>query len=214
MYRLAYFYKPIAEKTTKTYICIVALMSAVMWEVVHMLCHCKAQKPVKAFLMLCCNFSQLIQHTRFENKLDVMPHQIEALKTPRGVGWGVCWLLSSPAGSEAEPRPETHFDILWRPQNAPICTVNLCVKQCFDHVTFGGKAEVWGQLPFAPTWNFACKSHSRKSWLKVVSVCEFAVVVRRRKITLYPVLLNFLVRKQKRVAVVIWCYVWRCKWCK
>ena len=35
---------------------------------------------------------------------------------------GLGRIMSSPAGSGAEPRPKTDFGVFWRPQNAPFCT--------------------------------------------------------------------------------------------
>jgi len=47
-------------------------------------------------------------------------------------------VVSSPAGSGAEPRPEMHFGVFRKPQNAPFCIYIL--------KRLGGKAEVWRQL--------------------------------------------------------------------
>ena len=57
----------------------------------------------------------------------------EGGSVPSGVGYGKeCPLssrlrglgsvVSSPAGSRAEPRPKTDFGVFWRPQNAHFCT--------------------------------------------------------------------------------------------
>ena len=54
-----------------------------------------------------------------------------------------------PVGSGADPQPGKAFWSIVRSHNAPFCTYmpTLWVHQTVFHVTFGGQAEVWGQLP-------------------------------------------------------------------
>jgi len=54
--------------------------------------------------------------------------------------------------SGAERRPETHFGLFWRPQNAPFCTymLMLWVPGTVFHVIFGGRGQGRGLGAIAP----------------------------------------------------------------
>jgi len=83
-----------------------------------------------------------------------------------GAEWGGVWgrvsrpqptrvlgsVVSSPAWSWAEPQPETHFGVFWRPQNAPFCThMPMLWVSSSNSVSchIGDKAEIWGNCPLA-----------------------------------------------------------------
>ena len=60
---------------------------------------------------------------------------------------GLGSVLSSPGRVRGRTPAGNAFCVFWRPHNAPFCTYMpmLWVRQTVVHVTFGSKAEVWGQ---------------------------------------------------------------------
>jgi len=108
-------------------------------------------------LHIVCSF-QLLQQwpstvaTKHGNDVSIkpVPTTIECVK--HGSRKNI-WQHAHKLSAEVEPWPEMHLGIFWRPQNAPFCTYMpmLCVRQTVLHVTFGGKAKVWGAIAPAPT---------------------------------------------------------------
>ena len=95
-------------------------------------------------------------------------------------GWGV---VSSSAGSGAEIRPETHFCVFWRPQNATFRTYMpmLSVRQCLmSHSHLGarlryGAIAPWPNIepPLERCWR---KTKDRRWATESAEVCETSLM--------------------------------------
>jgi len=80
---------------------------------------------------------------------------------------GLCGsVVSSPAGSGAEPWPETDFGLVWRPQNAPFCTYmtkpgggTICINVPHSKFLLNSTPKSKSTLWFSRAWLYAEGTH-------------------------------------------------------